>query len=137
MRGSAAGFTLLEVLAASVLASVVAGGMMMAYIAAARMPPPRGIDPMLEANGLAQQTLEWIRNQVAADSTFFATQAAAGWQEDPLPAAGSSESILNQTAVRRYCVRTADCAGVGDCYAADAKVCWNGTPCPAIGSVCS
>lgn len=134
------GFTLIEVLAASVVATVVAGGVLTAFLVAARMPRRQGNEAQLEANMLAAQTLEWMRNQVATDTTFFADQAALGWQEDVPPPATTSESVLALGGERWYCVWAADCDGVGgagDCYAAQVKVCWNGTPCPAAGAPCS
>jgi len=138
-RTRADGFTLLEVLAASIVASVVAGGMLMAYMAAARMLPPTSTEDSLEAGEFAQQTLEGIRNHVATDDNYFAMRAGAGWQDDVLPAPSSSQSILNAGAERRFCVVAADCDGVGgtgDCYAVSVKLCWDGTSCPAAGTAC-
>ena len=76
------GFTLVEVLAASVVASVLAGGTLAAYIAASRMAA-RGVDHMarIEAEGYAQETLEKFRNHVAADDNWVAINADGLWHD--------------------------------------------------------
>lgn len=135
----AAGFTLIEVMAASAIAAVVASGTMMAFVAAARMSRAPYTYASAEASGYAQQTLEQFRNEVATDSTFLSSKAGATWWTHALPPAGSTESILNMGGVparRCYRVTAEDCDGVGgagDCYAMQAKVCWRslaGCPCP-------
>lgn len=130
---------MIEVLAASMVAAVVAGGTMMAFVAAARMSRVQDGPGTAEASGYAQQTLEQFRNQVATDSTFLSTRAGPTWWKHALPAAASTQSILNMGGVvarRCYRVTAEDCDGVGgagDCYAMQAKVCWKtlaGCPCP-------
>jgi len=147
MRSRASGFTLLEVLVASVIAAVIAGGTMMAFVTAARIGSQQSNPMMAEASGYAQQTLERFRNRVAANSPWPASEADGVWRTDALPAAGGTESMLNIGGVvarRCYRVTPEDCDGDGlradpvtpgeqDCYAVDAKVCWRdlaGCPCP-------
>ena len=138
------GFTLIEILVAGVIGSVVTSGIFAAYVAAARMMGGANSAEYVEAANFAQQTLERLRNQVATDdTTVFATPpAGTGWQADPdpLPVSGGSQSILNPPgATRMMCVLAEDCDGVngaGDCYAVRVRVCWNGTACPSPGSPC-
>ena len=135
------GFTLLEVLAASLVASVVAGGTMMAFVTAARIGRFKNTANYAEAATLAQETFENFRNRVAADDTFFATAANPGataipnnngWIADPILGVRGDFSIVETTAKRCYRVRPAECDGTtgiapqsGDCYAMAVQVCWN------------
>ena len=135
------GFTLVEVIIASLVVAVVAGGTMMAFIASANMTGPysmsrpQDLPTLAEANALAQQTIESLRNDVemvgATESPVLATKAASGlWYCAPLPAGGTASQLTG--AARRYRVVLADCDGVGgagDCYAVQSQVCWNQT-CP-------
>ena len=128
------GYTLIEVLVASLIASFVAGGTMMAFTTAARINRQQGSPVVAEATQLAQQTLEKFRNQVAADSTFLQTADVGGWITDDPQANPSTESIVNapNNTKRCYKVTAEDCDGdgaTGDCYAMQAKVCWNFTIC--------
>ena len=131
----APGFTLVEVLVASVIASVVAGGTMMAFVTAARINSVQSNPDMSEASGFAQQTVERFRNQVGADSTWLSTQADGAWHGDALPGGGGTASILTKGPKRCYRVTAEDLDGdtVTDGYAVSATVCWNdlaGCPCP-------
>lgn len=135
----ARGFTLIEVLVASVLATVVAGGTMMAYITAARIARGPSSQSYAEAFGYAQQTAERFRNLVADDAAYTAWLAASAgpaWHTDVLPASGGTESVIALGARRCYRVTPLDCDGVGgagDCHNVEVKVCWNdltGCPCP-------
>lgn len=126
------GLTLVEVVIASLVASIVAGGTMMAFVASTRMTTSQDLMTNAEASALAQEAVEQFRNRVAADDTWLADQAALttnnGWVAEPLPATGGTESKLNVGAKRCYRVRAADCDGVGgagDCYAVQSRVCWN------------
>jgi hypothetical protein len=124
-------------LAASLIASVVAGGTMMAFVTAARISRQQSSPLASEANGFAQQTLEGIRNKVADDSTWLSSRAGLGWVDDPMGGAGGTESITTLSPKRCYRVTPEDCDGVGgtanDCYAVNVAVCWNdlaSCPCP-------
>ncbi len=137
------GFTLIEVLISSVIATTVAGGTMMAFVTAARIVGRGDSAAMLEASALAGDMLEDIRNQVAADSTWFADRVNLGWCDAPLPPSTSTESVLGPPdAERRYRVVRVDCTGDGDtndpqdCFSVDVRVCWNGTECPDAGAGC-
>ena len=142
------GFTLIEVIIASLITSVVAAGTFMAFVAAARMNRVQNNPQNAEAADYAQQTIERFRSNIACGGTWFDANCGqtlpVGWQDDPLPAAagaGNRSLLALPGAVaplRRYCVKPAnpiDCAA-GDCYSVQVKVCWNGTVCPAVGSAC-
>lgn len=150
-RRPAAGFTLVEVLVSSVIASVIAGGTLMAFVTAMRINHAHSNPAMAEASGFAQQTLESLRNNVAADSAWFSTTAGTGWNTDALPGGGGSESIQSKGAGAKRCYRVTkeDCDGdtlvdgdpdpgpppttERDCYAVSAHVCWDnlaGCQCP-------
>lgn len=147
----AAGFSLIEVMMASVITSLVAAGTFMSFVAAARMTQAKNNPQNAEAADYAQQTIERFRSKIAckqpADPTaqWFDANCAAtlpvGWQDDPLPGGGGTESILaipGAPPARRYCVSPTnplDCAA-GDCYTIQVRICWNGTACPAAGAPC-
>ena len=130
------GVTLTEVLVASAITSMVAGGTLTAFVTAARIQQATNGPRTVEASGYAQQWLEALRNRVADDDTFFSSKApggvSLGWQDDD-PATG---------VVRRvYRVDAKDCDGDGivagagtppeaDCYAVTVKMCWNQPTCP-------
>jgi len=152
------GFTLIEVMIASVITSLVAAGTFMAFVAAARMNREQNNPQNAEAAGYAQQTIERFRSRIACSpadipaSPWFDANCNAtlpvGWQDDPLPPGNpgaGSESLLNSpnnvapNPLRRYCVTAADCDGdaaVGDCYSIQVRVCWDGIVCPAVGAAC-
>jgi len=131
------GYTLVEVVVASFLASVVAGGTMMAFVTAARMTQRQGDVRFAEASGLAQQTVEKFRNYVEAGQPWLTSKAPLGWCLDQLPSSvvAGTESILKMSARRCYRVTPEDCDGVGgpgDCYALQVAVCWKDlSTCPA------
>jgi len=132
---AAAGFTLVEVLVASVIASVVAGGTMMAFVTAARINSTQSNPEMTEASGYAQQTVERFRNLVANDATWSAwlvANADGVWHNDALPPPSglpTDESILEKGAKRCYRVTQETVVVPGDAYAVSAKVCWKETGC--------
>lgn len=145
-RSKGAGFTLTEVLVASAIGAVVAGGSMIAYVAAARMMRAPGVPSADEAVVYARETLETYRNMIACDSPWFVAATCApvlgppmdgNWIADPWlppPPRPGVESILNTSTPKRcYRVIKRDCDGDGtdgDCFNVDAQVCWNGTACP-------
>ena len=141
------GFTLIEILAASILAAMVAGGTMSAFVTASRILQAKNAVGSAEASGYAQQTIEQLRNFIACDSPWFTNDAACtpsaalptAWQADPLPAAeAGTRSILATTAKRCYRVLPQNCdqpngieaSGSGNCFAVQVRVCWNGSACP-------
>lgn len=125
-----AGLTLLEVVIASLVASIVAGGTLMAFVASARMTTSQDVMTNAEASALAQQTIERFRNRVDAYDTWLADQTGLGWVADPLPCTSGTASNLNATSRRCYRVTAADCDGdgsaVNDCFAVETRVCWIG-----------
>lgn len=131
------GFSLLELLIASIIASVVAVGFAMANVAAARMTREQNHTLYAEASAAAQQTAELYRNMIACGegnpgewfdvATCAPTSLPVGWNAAPL-AAGGTESIMNEdpSAKRCYRVTSANCAGTpGDCLQVEVAVCWN------------
>ena len=135
MSRGGAGFAMVEVLVASLVASVVAGGTMMAFVAAARMMRTQDNPKLAEANNCAAQTIERFRNHVAADDTWLNDQVALGWQADALTDAvsgcgGGTESIQTLGTAKR-CYRVSPSPACGpQCYQLDVKVCWGPTACP-------
>lgn len=65
------GFTLAEVLIAAVIAAVIAGGTMMAFIVANNMMRTRTNPAHAEAAAYGQQTAENFRNMISCGSTWF------------------------------------------------------------------
>ena len=150
------GFTFIELMMASVIATVIAGGTMAAFVTAAKIMREQDVGAYAEANGYAVQAAEQFRNKVGCAQTgelnawFDGSPACAPtgnipstWTTAPLPSGGgTTETIQNDNAVRKYCVVPADCdgvGGVGDCLTVYVKVCWNGTvpgTCPADGAPC-
>lgn len=123
------GLTLVEVVIASLVASIVAGGTLMAFVASTRMTTSQDLMTNAEASALAQRKIEEFRNHVAADDNWLATEATKGWVTQTLPGGGGTESNLNPGPNARYCYRVtqADCDGdavLGDCYAVQSQVCW-------------
>lgn len=132
------GFSLAEPLIACVVIPVVIGGTMAGYTVAARLQRAHDDAASTEAMGYARQLLEEVRNRVAADDPWWAAQAASGWQSVPF-AGNGTQTISGQGAARLSCVTAQDCDGdavIGDCYAMQVKVCWDGTACPAVGEAC-
>jgi len=147
------GFTLVEVLAASLIASVVAGGTLMAFATAARISHQQSSTAAAEATGYAQRFLEGIRNKVQQDpdpvtgKTWLEANAdlslsnvlSNGWIDAPItdPAGGTDSIRQNNGAKRCYRVRKeVSCHNTTgpDCYAVNVAVCWDKLdqprPCP-------
>lgn len=134
------GFSFIELMAASLITSVVAGGTFMAIATAARLTSTQASPQVGEAMGFAQESVEKPRNHVATDDPWFGISPGS-WQDDPVSPPVGSESInqVANPAERRVCVVEEDCGGDGnnDCFRVKVKVCWKGNTaanCPAIGS---
>ena len=128
------GFSLIEIIAASVIGALVAGGTMTAFVMTVRFSQKAGSHT--EAAQLAQQTLEKFRDRVACrkagqtqndawyDETNCAADAPAGSTGDPIP----GSSVLSRFGgARTYKVEPADCDGdgsAGDCVKVVTKVTW-------------
>jgi len=128
-----------EVLIASLIVALIAAGTMMAFVAAARMTRAQSNPGVSEATGYVRETAEKFRNYIACTPPWFDTACAptlpGGWQADPLPVGGGSNSILSTPSRRCYQVTPQDCdgvGGVGDCFAIEVRMCWNNdfTNCP-------
>lgn len=125
------GVTLIEIIAASVIGTLLAGGTMMAFVLAAKNARTSLIE--VEAAGLAQQTLEKYRNKIACDSGWYAP-ADPACDPTTLPLANTDDALLPGTPLleyggtRKYTVTQADCDGnlvPGDCLQVKVKVEWN------------
>jgi prepilin-type N-terminal cleavage/methylation domain-containing protein len=132
MKRADSGFSLVEVLVASVLAAVVAAGTMASFVTSARITRWHNATTMSEAGGHSLELLEQFRNVVGADATgdFFKDNAGAGWLPIPIgtiKGTTSALSVTHQAATREYKVTAIDCDGVGgtgDCYALSVKTDW-------------
>lgn len=119
------GHSLAEVLIASVIMAVLAGGMMLSFLAAVRVS--QRASTSIEESSYAQQTLERYRNMIACGAEWFDASCKAkvsGLPEsaaDPLPAGALYGGS------REYTVTREDCDGVGgpgDCLKVVAQVTW-------------
>ncbi len=125
-----AGFTFFEVLAASMIASFVAGGTLLAFVTAARITGVQNHAALSEANSLAVQTIEKYRNRVAADdvtalNSLPVRAGAPAWVLEPFDALPPGGTVL--TAAKR-CSRVSPAPGCGvNCYQVEVRVCWDGT----------
>lgn len=128
------GFTLLEIIIAAVVAALMAGGTMLAFLMAVRLSK-REVSNESEAAFYAQQTLERFRNRIACDDDWFSsnpncTGSAQAQIDDPIPP--GSPILRLPPASRHYTFQPEDCDGdgvPGDCYRMTAKVCWNEPGC--------
>ena len=124
---------MVEVVIASLVASIVAGGTLMAFVTAARMTASQDPVANAEASALAQETVEKFRNFVGDDAmwnNWLTANADGSWHSDPpVVGSGGSESKLTVAGAKRcYRVTPADCDGDGaadDCVAVQSRVCWN------------
>lgn len=128
-----AGFTLLEVIAASMLAALIAGGTLMAFLSSSRMSSSS--IHVEQASYLGQQTLDHYRNRIACDDAWFSSAdcTAAGipspGEEDPL---SPNSGVGNFADAKRCYVMTPRYFGPGgqidppDYYEMTVTVCWNG-----------
>ena len=138
-----AGFTFIEMLVASVIAAVVAGGTMAAFVTAGKITRAHNAGSFAEAEGYALQTAEQFRNMIScaqpADLNAWFDGSAnclptlnipTAWTTAQLPpGGGTTKTIQNSAAVRRYRVTEADCdedGAAGDCLQMSVKVCWDG-----------
>jgi len=119
---SCEGLTLIEIIVATVIGALVAGGTLMAFATSAKfatqVAPNRA-----EAAALAQQTLDRFRNFVAEGDPWL---APTPWTDDAIPT-GPLPSIANFGPSRQYKVDPLDCDGdgtPGDCYQVQVKVQW-------------
>jgi len=132
---------LLEVLVASVVASVVAVGTAAAFVTASRMTRERNNPTFAEASVHAQQTLDQFRNQLACDNAAWFNPAncqvvlPAGlpptWTSagEGLPNTGPG-MLANDFPGAKRCYRVTrvlNCGGgalVPDCLRVEVRVCW-------------
>jgi prepilin-type N-terminal cleavage/methylation domain-containing protein len=128
------GVSLIEVVIASVIAALVAGGTMMAFVMAAGISQQDTMDST-EAVFYAEHTLERLRNHIACDDGWFGAGCTSsvppGWTSDPLPTppAGVESPLVTAGGTRDYEVVPADCDGVGgagDCFRVTTRVQWTG-----------
>ncbi|MBI4342303.1 MAG: type II secretion system protein [Candidatus Omnitrophica bacterium] len=126
------GFTILEIMVASVIAGTVAAGTLMSFVAAGQMIAVQKNLSVAEATTYSQDSMEHFRNHIACQPPWFDVNCnyigPAGWVADSLPPtpSGGSESILSTTARRCYRVTPSNCgSGPNSCFAVEVRVCWN------------
>lgn len=122
----------MEILMASILAAVIAAGMMASLIAANRITHKHNASTMAEAGGQTQQLIEAVRTQVGADVTGQLLAAGTGgWTGFVFGGDKGQElqlAVSGQAPVGQYRVDPADCDGVngvGDCYTISVRACWD------------
>lgn len=128
-RSEISGMTFMEVLVSAVIAALIVGATMSAFVTALNISLGwKG--PILQAKAAAfnQQTLERFRNRMACDDVVFdancdpdPTKLPTNWTSDPLPPG----SLPGGT--RQLKVNPLDCDGVegaGDCLQVMVKVQW-------------
>ena len=130
MRMNEHGLTLVEIIAAAVIGTLIAAGTMMAFVTATRIS--RASPTESAAVFLAQQTIERFRNRVACDDPWY--DGPPNCDPDPanLPGLGTPDPIPASSLLatyggeRTYRVTRSDCAGgVGfDCLEVETKVTW-------------
>ena len=127
------GVTMMELLTASVIAAFLAGGTMIAFLAASKLTRQAPVD--VEAVSFAQQTLEGLRNRIACNDAWF-DPSTPQCDPDPTVLTGSPQpdglpaSALRDTynGTRTYTVTPEDCDGdgtAGDCFKVKVTVSWN------------
>lgn len=129
------GVTIMEVIVASVLASFLAIGVMMAFMASTKgtgRASTRG-----QAMFYVEQTLEGYRNHIACrqgneakGDSWYNTNCKAdpptGWVAEAMPT--DADVVKFPNATRQYKAEPADCDGVngtGDCMKLTVKVSWD------------
>ncbi len=152
LRSTRQGMTLVEILAGTLITSIVVGGTMTAFVTAARIQHVTASALAMRASDSVQELLERLRNRVAEDDAFFEDKALATglppgvWLNDdastqvpPLPIGDPAEEVK-----RVYKVQGKDCDNDGlvaspgpplgpaevDCYSVTVKVCWDQPTCP-------
>ncbi len=128
------GVTLVEVLVASVVMAVLAGGTLLAFVSAIRISQRGPVNA--EAADYAQQTLERYRNLIACDSAWFqnpcipAAVLPTNVFDPQFPLTGLPAKALYGTGTRKFTVTPDDCDGNGfpggfsDCYKVAVTVSW-------------
>ncbi len=119
--------TLVEVIAAAVISSLVAGGALAALTTAVRLA--QHSSERMQVGQLAQQTLEKFRNHVACDDPWYGPNCAPvsfPWTlDDPSPGTPSYPSYVTS---RQYKVTPGgdiDGDGIADYSEVQVKVTWN------------
>jgi len=123
------GVTLIEILVASLIGALLAGGTMMAFVMARKLG--QGSARTAEATPFAQQTIERFRNMIACDGAWFnSSNCSSGpslptnWTSDPLP---TGSPLLALGGTRQYKVTPKDCDGdgtSGDCFEVQTQLQW-------------
>ena len=131
MRQMQRGITLLEILIAAVIAAVVVGGTMTAFLSATTVSEVSSEE--VGSAAYAQQTIERFRNKVACrQSTELTTDT---WFDNACAPAAPSGVVTDGDlsgsgipgATRQYQVVAVDCDGdgtAGDCLQVESKVHW-------------
>ena len=131
---SSQGFTILEIMVASVIAGVVALGTLTSFVTAGRIMAGQNNLAISEATMYTQDSMEYFRSNIACQAPWFDPNCTyigpLGWTDVnallPNAATGGSESILGTTAKRCYLITPNDCGGgPNSCYSVEVRVCWN------------
>lgn len=135
MKPTRRGVTLVEIVVASVLATLIVGGTMLAFLMSA-MLAQRHTPNQAEGVFYAQQTIDRFRNRMACDDPWFAGSANCSFQT---PLRDQRDDIKPDTSPllrapggsRRYTVQPVDLDrdGFTDYYQMTVKVCWNDASC--------
>lgn len=122
MMRSNQGLSLIEILAASIIGAVVAGGTMTAFVMAAKLATQTA-PSTLQSSYRVQQGLEKFRNHIACDSSWFDPSCGP---VSPVIAA-EPVSLQGSPATRSYTVTPIDINGDGqnDLHQVMVKVEWD------------
>jgi len=140
IENSARGVSLIEVLVAAVIGSLIAAGTLMAFVLSSKVTT-ESVE-QTEALHFAIETIERFRNRVACDDVWFDdsgvncnfggvdTNLPVALTSDPfpLPATPSTSALINHgmSETRQYQVVPGDCDGAAgaDCYTVNVVVNW-------------
>ncbi len=118
------GMTFIEIVVASILAALVAGGTLLAFVTAVRIS--HGSNLTDEAASLAQQTIDRFRSKIACDDSWY-TSATCTANPPTGSISDNDPAISLPGGTRQYTVAQADCDGdgsVGDCLLMNVTVTW-------------
>ena len=117
--------TLIELTAAAVIGSLIAGATMMAFMTATKVS--RQSSTQRDLMPAAQETLEKYRNRIACDDPWFNPATCVMAAQNAVAEALTAPSLLAMGGTRDYTMTPADCDGdtvVGDCYRASVHINW-------------
>lgn len=123
------GISLIEILVASVIGALLAGGTLMAMTMGVKLT--RGSVMTGDVSAYAAQTIERNRNRIACDDAWFnsnCTFVGPGGEQNEAPSLPTDSSLEPLPDVsRRFTVEAKDCDGdgaLGDCYRMAVSLQW-------------